>query len=314
MKKTTLFPRFAPRAARSILFLGVLFFALLGTPACGVKQTVKIKVPPAILQAKTAGFEQLLAIIRESDKIQALACNELHLTLTTSKKLDNGELEKYRTVKGYILLQRPNSTHLVLLMPVTQSKLLDVLSVGNDFSVWYPRKNEFYRGLNSSQVLIVDDPSGPKEFMVPIRGNHIFEAIFPQGVLPDAPGVWITRDEQKDAQASYYILTFAREGARPRAHTFRKIWIERSNLAITRQQVFNDEGQIVSDITYADPIMVGDFSMPQQMRIERPMDGYSLDLSFRNWRINPDLDEEVFQLQPPPGAKVLILRDKETSR
>jgi len=296
------------------LFLRALFFVLLATPACGVKQTVKVNVAPAILKAKTAGFERLLAIIRESDRIQALACNELHLTLTTLKKLDNGELEKYHTVKGYILLQRPNSTHLVLLMPVTQSKLLDVLSVEDNFSVWYPRKNEFYKGLNSSKSLIVDDTAGTKEFMVPIRGNHIFEAIFPQGVVPNVPGVWISKDEQKDERASYYILTFAKEGARPRAHTLRKIWIERSNLTIARQQVFDDEGQVISDITYSDPIQMADFSMPQQMHIERPIDGYTLDLSFKNWRINPELDGEAFQLQPPPGAKVVMLRDNGTSR
>jgi len=314
MRETKLFPQFTAQRPGNRLFIGLLLLTLLMGSACGVKQIVKVKVPEAILQAKTAGFTQLIEILRESDKIRDLACNDLKLSFTSAKKIENGELEKYRTVKGYILLQRPNSTHLVLLMPVTQSKLLDVLSVGDNFSVWFPRENTLYKGLNSSKELVADDPSGTKEFSVPIRGSHIFEAIFPQSIALDSPGIWVSRDEEKDERTSYYVLTFAREGTRPRAHTVRKIWIERTRLTIARQQVFGDEGEIVSDITYAEPVQVGDFSMPQQIHIDRPVDGYTLDLNFRNWRINPELDAEAFQLQAPPGAKVVTLRDRGIAR
>ncbi len=311
MKETKISPQFTEPGLRVFLFLGALLFALFTTPACGVKQTTKVQVPQAILQAKTAGFDELLSIIRGADKIQSLACNDMRLTLTSSKKIENGEWEeKYRTVKGYILLKRPDATHLVLLIPITQSKLVDVLSVGDNFTVWNPRKNELYKGLNSAKELIADDPSGPKEFSIPIRGNHIFEAIFPQSISLNSPGVWVSKDEQKDDRSRYYILTFAKEGTHPRLHTIRKIWIERAGLTIARQQVYAEEGQIVSDITYSDPIQVDGVSMPQQMHIDRPMDGYTLDLSFKNWRINPDLPEDAFQLQTPPGAKEVILREK----
>lgn len=314
MKEIEELPIFTAQKHRRYLLVlvGALLVSLLGS-GCSIKQTVKVNVPQGIREAKTADFKDLLNLLRGYDRITSLTCNELRLTFTSSRKVDIGELEKYPTLKGYILLQRPNSTHLVLLMPVTQSKFLDVLSVGDSLSVWYPRENNFYEGRNSARDLVVEDPSGAKDFAVPIRGSHIFEAIFPQSIAFDDPGVWISLDEQRDGQSSYYILTFTKEGIRPRAHTIRKIWIERLGLTIARQQVFGDEGQIVSDIAYANQMKMEGFSIPQQIHIERPVDGYTLDLSFKNWRINPELSEDAFKLQPPSGAKIVALKEKGRS-
>jgi hypothetical protein len=310
MKENKEFPRVTAVRLRSSLPLGMALLLLFVGPACGVKQTVKVKVPPAIQQAKSAGFEELLTILHEYDRIQSLSCNELKLSLTSLRKMGSGELEKYRSVKGYILLQRPDSTHLVLLAPIIESKLFDILSVGDDLFVWYPRENAFYRGKNSAKELVAEDPSGTREFSVPIRGTHIYEAVFPQSIALNSPGVWVTLDEQKDDRASYYILTFIREGSRPRGQTLRKIWIERLGLTIARQQVFAEDGRISSDISYTSHEKVGDISLPQQIHIERPLDAYTLDLSFKGWRINPELADEAFRLAPPAGAKEILLRDR----
>jgi hypothetical protein len=292
------------------IFLALLLGAWLFTSGCGIKKTVKVSVPAGIRQAKTAGFDELLGIIRGYDKITGLSCSDMKLTFTSLRKMEAGELEQFRSLDGYILLQRPDSTHLVLLMPITSSRFLDILSVGDSLSMWYPRKNEFYEGKNSAKVLAVEDPSGTKEFTVPLRGSHIFEAIFPQGVALNAPGIWVGVEQQSDKKASYYALSFSKEGTPPRNHTLRKIWIERAGLTIARQQVFTDEGQVVSDIVYSNQRDVEGFAMPQDIHIERPLDGYILDLNFRNWRINPDLEGGAFELKPPPEARIIPLREK----
>jgi hypothetical protein len=296
--------------AQAPIFLMLMLGAWLANSGCGIKKTVKVSVPEGIRQAKTAGFEELLGIIRGYDKIAGLACSDLKLTFTSLRKMDAGELERYRSLDGYILLQRPDSTHLVLLMPITSSRFLDILSVGDSLSMWYPRKNEFYEGRNSAKVLVVDDPSGSKEFTVPLRGSHIFEAIFPQGVALNAPGIWVAVEQQTDEKARYYVLSFSKEGTPPRNHTLRKIWIERAGLTIARQQVFTDEGQVGSDIVYSNQREVEGFAMPQDIHIERPLDGYILDLNFRNWRINPELEPGAFELKAPPDARIVPLREE----
>ena len=239
----------AIRCRAIVLLLSILaLVAWISASGCSIKQTIKVNVPQGIRQAKTATFEELLGIIRSYDKINSLACNEVNLTFTSSRKIENGILEKYPKLDGYILLKRPDSVHLVLQVPILHSTLSDVVSVGDDFSVWSPKENRFYEGKNSFRELVMDGPSGSKEFNIPIRGPHIFEAIFPQSVVLDAPGIWIDMEEQSDSSTSYYVLSVLKEGKPPRMHTIRKIWIERLGMTIARQQVFGEQDQVVSDI------------------------------------------------------------------
>ncbi len=53
--------------------------------------------------------------------------------------------------------------------------------------------------------------------------------------------------------------------------------------------------------------------LPLSIKIERPLDGYSLDLEFGSWRLNPDLSDKDFVLTPPPGAEIVELREKGRS-
>jgi len=304
------------RLRPGILLLG--FFALVAvwsaTSGCSVKKTIKIDVPPAIRQAKTATFEELLAKIRSYDKIKSLSSNEMELVFTSSRKRAEGELEKFHKLDGYILLQRPDSTRFVLLIPISRSTLFDVLSVGDTLSVWYPRENRFYLGRNSAKELVVESSSGSSEFSIPIRGPHIFEAIFPQGLAMGSQDLRVGLEEQSEDRASYYVLSFSREGdpnAVPRRiHILRKIWIERSGLTIARQQIFSDEGHRLSDIIYSNEVRIDNYDLPLRIHIDRPMDGYILDLTFKNWSLNPDLPGDAFKLAPPPGAETIRLREK----
>jgi outer membrane lipoprotein-sorting protein len=98
-----------------------------------------------------------------------------------------------------------------------------------------------------------------------------------------------------------------------RVHAIKKIWIERSTLTIARQQVYQEEGRIASDITYSEMTQSGGFALPLKIRIDRPLDGYTLDMQFRNWRINPELPDNAFVLPPPAGAQVVPFREKGRS-
>ena len=89
-------------------------------------------------------------------------------------------------------------------------------------------------------------------FTIPIRGGHIFDAIFPakrknRGTRYSIP--W-----KRTVRTKYYVLGFFREGDGQRIYTERKLWIERSRLTIARQQVYLSEGPMVSDITYSNPV------------------------------------------------------------
>ena len=273
--------------------------------SCKIKRTVRESIPPNILNAKTASYEDLLALIASYDRITELSSNDMRLTLVVGKA-GSGARDQFRPAPGYILLRRPDSVHLVLKSPLGTE--LDMLSVGDDLSAWVPSKNRFYIGKNSAKELVSEDlPEG-----LTLRGTHIFGAVFPQSVSLDAPGIRITMEEAVDAESRYYVISLYRDSGARRIHTIRRIWIERSKLAIVRQQCFLDDGRVESDIEYSNMEQVGGLFLPLKIHANRPLDGYDVSLEFKsgNWRVNGGLPDEAFMLKPPDGAEIIHLKER----
>jgi len=296
---------------RWLPFLACLVLSMpasLATLGCTIKKNIKIEVPQKILQAKTASFEELLGMLQRYDRIHSLS-SFLDVTYFSGKR-ESGIIQEIKKQPGYILLRRPNSTDLVVQNFVTKTRELEVLSVADDLSVYYRRENTLYVGKNSAKDLIAENGGKSSGFTVPIRGGHIYEAIFPQSIQIDAPGFLYSMEEENDPGAKYYVLSVYREGATKRIHAIRKIWIERSSLSVARQQVYIDEGQLVSDIVYSNETEVDGLKLPLRIHIERPLDGYALNLEFKSWRIDPDLPDNAFSLKLPEGVQVIHLIEK----
>ena len=124
------------------------------------------------------------------------------------------------------------------------------------------------------------------------------------------PDFCIPWKKTTDPEAKYYVLSVYRESATKRIHAVRKLWIERSSLSIARQQVYLDEGQMVSDIVYSNETEVDGLKLPLRIHIDRPLDGYALNLEFKSWRIDPDLPDNAFSLKLPEGVQIIHLIEK----
>jgi outer membrane lipoprotein-sorting protein len=293
---------------RQIPFLALLVLSLLAFSGCRIKKTIKIEVPQKVLQAKTASFEELLGMLQSYEKIQSLS-SSLEITYSFGKK-ESGVIQEIKAQPGYIVLKRPDSTHLVVQNFVTKTRELEVLSKEDDLSIYYRRNNALYAGKNSAKNLTIEDAGGAGSFSIPIRGGHIYEAIFPQSIRIDAPGFLYSEEEESDPGAKYYVLNIYREGATRRIHIVRKLWIERSSLAIARQQVYLDDGQVESDIAYSNETEINGIKLPLRIHIDRPLDGYALNLEFKSWRIDPDLPDNAFSLKLPDGVQIIHLVEK----
>jgi outer membrane lipoprotein-sorting protein len=44
------------------------------------------------------------------------------------------------------------------------------------------------------------------------------------------------------------------------------------------------------------------------------VDGYTLDLTFKTWNLNPDLEDTAFVLTAPEGAERMELKEKGRSQ
>jgi hypothetical protein len=310
MREILKIPSFRANLSRISILTGLVACLATGLLSSGcIKRTIRTKVPEKILQAKTATLNELLQMIQGYDKIASPISSSLNVTYSYGKK-ESGVIQEIRNQPGYILLKRPNSVQLVVQNSVTRTRELELLSIGDELSVWIRRGNKLYLGKNSAKELIAEDAPGSPGFTIPIRGGHIFDAVLPQSVKIDAPGTRYSMIEEADSDSKYYVLSFFREGHGQMIHTERRLWIERSSLTISRQQVYLNGGQMVSDITYSNRVLVDGYSLPLKMHIDRPLDGYALDLEFKGWRINPDLADNAFVLTPTVGAQIIHLREK----
>jgi hypothetical protein len=302
-------PLFTEKKGRASIFCGLaLFLAVCFEGAgCTVKRTVEIQVDPKITAAKNATLKELIDIAGKYGEIFDLKCVISKIFLTTGK-WESGKQEEFKGAPGYILLRRPDLLHLVLQNPVlTKSAIFEIVSTGDDFSAWLRNKNKIYKGKNSASELFAEDlPNG-----IPLRPPHIFEAILPIKIDTSAVDARVSVEETADKTAKYYILSVYKEGIPPRIHTIRKIWIERSQLVISRQQIFELDGRMICDIEYEDMEAIGGFFLPGAISLNRPEDGYSLKMEFNKntWKINSKIEEDAFILTPREGAETVYFTD-----
>jgi hypothetical protein len=294
-------------AARSRLF--ILLACVLAAAGCGIKKEIKTEISPKILAARTADFDELLAIVNQYEKISDLKSSGMKATLTLGK-WESGSQEEYRSAPGYILLRRPSSLHVVIQNPVIyKTAIFEAVSEGDEFSAWLRDANKVYKGSNSAKKLVSDDrPEG-----IPLRPDHLYEAIIPAGINPSEPSQRISLEESADKIAKYYILSVYREGTPPLINVTRRIWIERSQLVISRLQSYGDGGRLICDIAYSEMTPVDGIPLPLKIDIDRQEDGYSLTLEFTNgsWGVNSGLDDDSFVLPAREGAETVVLRARE---
>ena len=289
----------------------VVMAALFGA-GCGVKKTVRLQVPSRILKAKTATFQQLVTLVEDfGSKIQSLSSTTMRVTFR-SGRIEAGKLQQYRSVPGYVLLRRPDSIRLAVQNPLTKMPVLELASSGNPFSLWIPSDNKFYLGGNSIKELGVEGESSTPAFTA--RPIDIFQAILPPKLPVGVPGCRIAMEEDQDATAKYYVLSAYKDAGDDRLMPVRKFWIERADLAIARQQTYDAEGNLTGIIHYANVSPAEGLLLPLSIRIARPLDGYSMELEFKNWRINPNLADDAFILTPPKGARRIQLIERAKNK
>ena len=308
LRKQQSHPALRGRALWSV-FLFVSLAPSLGV-GCGVKRSVKVPVSQKVLEAKSATLDELLSLISSYDaKLTTLSSSSLKVSFT-SGKVESGKLQEYRSAPGYVLLKRPDALRLNIQNPLTKTTIVELASQGDDFFLWYPRENKFFVGRNSVREFDLEGSQNSPVFSA--RPIHIFEAILPYR-LPPEPGMRIAMEEDRDAGAKYYVVSFFDAVGQDRLRPLRRLWFERSALAVVKQVTFAKDGSITSSIRYADLVSVGGLLLPHSIHIERPADGYFLDLQVKSWRVNPDIPETAFMLSPPPAAQRITLKEKTKS-
>jgi hypothetical protein len=301
---------------------------LILLPACVSR---RIDLPPIVPPSREAALSELIEIAQEGQKARTLIVRA-ELQFETLEKAEEGVGRRYRSGQGRVLLARPNFIRLNIEAPLLSVNIADMASNGDRFQLLiYPEEyRAFIEGSNeksyTDQARQLDrnpklQQAGP---LVNIRPQHITQALFPQPIDLEDPDIEPNMNEDivledddrpgarknQQIKRSYYVLTVNVRGEpAPRG----KYWFDRTrDLTLVRYQHFDSKGRLVGDVRYSGALLppepeVG-LRLPSQIRIERPYDNYTLQMTLKpdSIMVNRDIPSTAFQLEPPPewGDKI----------
>jgi hypothetical protein len=87
----------------------------------------------------------------------------------------------------------------------------------------------------------------------------------------------------------------------------RKIYFERVGLQPRRQSFYNEQGDIVSDVTYDKWDQYNGVWFPSVIQIVRPVEEYTITIGIVKLTLNGPLTDQQFALVQPPDAQLIQL-------
>jgi hypothetical protein len=109
-----------------------------------------------------------------------------------------------------------------------------------------------------------------------------------------------------ESRAVYKLIFLERDGDDIRE--LRSVYFDRFTLDIIRQRTFDGDSHVTSETKYSNWTDEGGVRFPLKIDMERPLDGYALQLEVTEFKLNPpDLTDEKFVLTPPPNAQIRVM-------
>lgn len=233
-----------------------------------------------------------------------------------------GEIKETLSLGGYIFIRKPEDLRIYLKVPVVSSLALDMVSDGKNFKLYIPSKHKAVVGSNT-----VTTPS--KNGLENLRPDVFFDSLLIHGVGPDqivsmTQDTYIRNDEtngtgnagDKSAQKEHqpkkqylieepeYQISILAKPEGQEVHTLRVIHISRDNLLPYKQEIYDDNGQIVTRAEFSDYQTFGDIQYPMKIKIERPLDHYGLNLTITKLVFNQKMDDEQFNMKIPEDVPI----------
>ena len=288
----------------------VLLLAFLAVQAAGcitIKRRTTVKkeeIPPQLESSE----ENLLASY--NNQVRAVRSLQATVDLIPSTGTTySGVIEEYHDVPGFILARRPATVRVIGQAPVVAKNIFDMVADEKEFRIYIPSKNSFLVG----PTALVRPSKKPLENL---RPQHVVEALFWPEFLPSANVLF----EQFDFSVSrYYILTLLREAGGGKFEIARKVWYSRTDLRVSRVQLFGAGGKLDSDIQYSDwqPVTQAEgapatdqASFARDIHIWRPQDDYKLEIKILKLMLNEPITPDRFELAQPAGTDLVRVGDE----
>ena len=279
--------------------LQLLLLSLLLFQASCIKKTTVVPQAQRLLPAKNATRPELLQALQEhSRQISTLkATVGIDFSRGGAK---SGVLDEYRETKGYVFVDRPFHIRVQVQMPIVLTTVAVMVSDGQEYRLSIPIKNQF-------AIENVNAPISPKSSLSNLRPQIFLDGLFVDvSRHMDKATVKALFEEAVVGIHSYYVFSFF-DTANAEPELLEKIWIDRTNLDVSRKQVFSREGRLETDVEYQDYHNEDGIRYPKVIVIHRPIEDFSVRLTFQQTTMNEKLDAKIFELPQPDGSELVQL-------
>lgn len=290
--------RLAQRALTAGLMLPLLLSGCLVTRR-------KLPVPKAPTIVQNATPDELVKQLNDRwSTLQSLnATVEMRATVIHSQK---GESSEYPSIRGIILLKKPQMLRVYGRVPVVGTRLLDMTSNGKDFTLWIPSKNEAIEGP------AVESQHKSANQLENLRPGFFFDSLVVRGLDPgDEYYVTADTDTVEDASKKHlllepeYLLNIVHRNPNSQELApVRVIHFHRDDLLPHQQDLYDQEGNLRTQVFYGRYADYGENKYPSTITIKRPVEELQLTLTLEKVSENVALKDEDFHFTMPPDTKV----------
>jgi outer membrane lipoprotein-sorting protein len=270
----------------------VLALALLA--ACA-SHTTRVTTPagppkPALTATKP---ELVTRYERQADAVRSL--NAAVRLKTETGSAFAGVIKEYRQIGGFILAERPGWIRVIGQAPVVATDIFDMVSDGKTFRMYIPSKKKYLVGPARLE-------QAGKKAVENLRPQPLYDALVWEKLPAGAPVVVEEENQEQPAQRSYVLTVLRRAGTEWEID--RRIWFDRSDLEVSRVELFGSGGRLESDIRYGGwAAEAGGPEFPRRIVLWRPQDDYRLEIDVTRIRLNESIPPARFELKQPPGSE-----------
>jgi hypothetical protein len=313
-------PRFAT-------FNSVIFLLLVSVSCIKDKKTVPTLLGPL----QEANINRLIGEVNRIAELKSLR-GKVDIQFEDNSFSQLGLAEKYRTVDGIVIVQRPEKINLKIQAPIIGTTIAEMTSDGVHFRVAVFQGDEKYRRFvkgtnNAAYPPIKEDTTSQKSteqktvsVLSNIRPQHFTDALLLKPIKPRSESGFFYamseffQDEPDAAKKNsrvmhgYYLLEeFApqEDGA---LKVLRRFWFDRvGSIRLARVQVYDDKSELISDVIYSAMTPFGKnekMTLPVKIEVTKLKEKYKVSFNYPTpeaVELNEEYPNEAFLLENTRG-------------
>jgi outer membrane lipoprotein-sorting protein len=274
----------------------LLLSLLLLVQASCIKKTTVVPESQRLLPAQTATRSELLQALQEKSKqVETLkATVGIEFSRGGAK---TGVLDEYRETKGYVFVERPSHIRIQVQMPLVLTTVAVMVSDGQQYRLSIPVKNQF-------AIEDVNAPISPKSSLSNLRPQIFLDGLFVDVTPFENKPLF---EEAVIGTHSYYVFSFF-DNSGSESQLLQKLWIDRTDMEVSRKQVFGKDGKLETDVDYQNYVGETGKRYPKVIVIHRPIEDFTVKMTFQQTTMNEKLDAKIFDLPRPEGSELVQVR------